>query len=398
MRSILNKIFIFALLLSNCNKSVDSNHEFINSAENKIAARIELLDTIQFKLEGLVSSMTDVSITNDSKGKYNLSLFNTTDNSIQLYEYNETQNTFNYSDSIVFENEGINAASEMSAYLIHTQDSIFVFDYSRHNTILLFNNFGVLIDKFEINDGLLDSDEFEIPDLERFGIHYDHETNSLILQIVPYKYQWTREYFKEPYAISFNLKKRNISGVFNTYPNSYLKEECYYLLNTPIFTKVNDTYVFKIEGSHDFIIYNNSPIEIGKILTQTPKSLPKKIPGDMLFKGEKTPLDKQRKYRIENPAYWNLLYDHRDSILYILYKMPANFRNSRNEITTIYETDFGIMALDHQFEYLGEIRLDGKNFIQGSKLALHPKKGILVNIRNENDDYKKLIQLSLAYE
>lgn len=318
--------------------------------------------------------------------------YNDIKNSFELFKITNHESQF--LKKIPISNEGPNAIFDVGDYYFHNKDSIFVLDSGNPLDIVLIGSDGSINDRWSISH-VNNKEIFEIPDQGFYNFTFDENKGTLNFWVMPPVYQWAEEYFSNNFAVEYDIVRRKETSYYGSPPLDYQNVNCYYLYEEPARANNEAFDIIKYPGSNEIHVYDRETSTLQKVVIQQADNNIDKIASIMEFGEEKPSINEQRRYRIETPGYFDVVYDKYQEVFILLWKESMPFRNSNNDVTNFSDWRYSLLILDKDLKKIGTYDL-GDSFSPMHQIFPTPR-GILIGSNNtSNSDFKEdIIQFTL---
>jgi len=395
MKKICIQLLLFSVLfiINSCNCEFENSNIDKTSSINYMQTSLAIKDTIVIKLNN-ITNYTYSFVYQNIEGDEYISQINKDKNICVLYNLHST-----YSKMQKFISYGAQGLGQVRFAKYINWDSIFVIRY-RTTEVYLIDSSNNILNKYDINNISSKYRVLNISANSKFELIC--QKGNLYLEGIPPAKVFSKEYWKFPTGIKYNIASNLAYNYTGIYPEIYNTGICFGTYNfSPnrvlsndgkevySFSMDNRLFVYKdtsllgaysVKSKHDF---EDAPVPSKKLTGYN-------FNDDWL-------------YEVQRGSYKKLIYDQYKNLIYRIVALPAEPYDADGFKTEIRDKPFSIQIIDSSFRLIGEVDFPAKTYDYRNTFA--SKKGLLISLNNENnpsleEDKLKLavFQLSKMYE
>jgi hypothetical protein len=365
-------LLLIAGISFQCSKSDETSSQ--KNQLSPVKFKLVQQDTVQIPIDSTASNFAPNFQYLSIKNKKILSIYNENIHAIHLFDIAKAQPL----TTIHLQRSGINAIPNVFAYLIHNMDSIFLVT-SRVNEVILIDSLGIIKNTIPISADLGIKPGYEATVEAYFTPSYEARRNLLTLWTMPLIDNETPEYYRHALALDYNIKQGRAEKHYGHYPETYQKENIYFLLHQlqRLLTPKYDVHYFT--GSHELFLYDLQNKELIKKVWLKSDFLPDHIPSATQAGKENIPLSEGTNYFITAGRYRRLLYDSTNRLFYRFVRHSQDLKAPDGLLNGQMGSKISIMIANDSLEFAGEVELPENIYIDMVSFVADGKLWVNIN-------------------
>ena len=354
--------FIFSFA---CSNSIKNKNENAGELEE---AQLHFVDTLMFPLDSVTPPITTMS----QKFKQYYSFLS--------YGKNKAIHLYNIKDNTLYKTINLEKIpDDISAYLIHSFDSIFLYSYAQKSISLIDSNISVLkewkLPKFSLNSKISPFIITGRPLLFKDSVIYSGGLGTGEPPV------------GQKLFVSINLKNNKI-GRSIEYPDIYSEGNWggSYFRYIYYTTSLTNKLLISYPASHNVFESQNfedlNKIYAGSGMIKSISSM-----NGMLTTTQRT------KHFHSNYSYRSIITDSYREVYYRIYEKPIDYKESPP-----WYKPCGVIILDKNQNYIGEVELNIENISPNWHYSTFVNEsGLCIQLNDESEDYLKFVVVKFTY-